>query len=82
MQAVVVREFGQIESLLMEERPDPVPGRDEVLVDIRAVAANFVDLLVISGRYQFLPAETLYPGQAAGRRRDTTGHRCRRVARR
>ena len=81
MQAVVVREFGQIESLLMEERPDPVPGRDEVLVDIRAVAANFVDLLVISGRYQFLP-ETPLPREAAGRRRDTTGHRCRRVARR
>ncbi len=63
MQAVVVREFGQIESLLMEERPDPVPGRDEVLVDIRAVAANFVDLLVISGRYQFLPERPFTPGK-------------------
>jgi NADPH:quinone reductase len=63
MQAVVVREFGQIESLLMEERPDPVPGPDEVLVEIKATAANFVDLLVISGRYQFLPATPFTPGK-------------------
>jgi NADPH2:quinone reductase len=63
MQAVVVREFGQIESLLMEERPDPVPGPEEVLVEIKATAANFVDLLVISGRYQFLPATPFTPGK-------------------
>jgi NADPH2:quinone reductase len=63
MQAVMVREFGQIESLLMEERPDPVPAPDEVLVEIRAIAANFVDLLVISGRYQFLPERPFTPGK-------------------
>ena len=63
MQAVVVRKFGQIESLLIEELPDPVPGPDEVLVEIRATAANFVDLLVISGRYQFLPETPFTPGK-------------------
>jgi NADPH:quinone reductase len=63
MQAVVVREFGEIASLSMEERPDPVPGPDEVLIEIRAIAANFVDLLVISGRYQFLPERPFTPGK-------------------
>jgi NADPH2:quinone reductase len=43
--------------------PDPVPGPGEVLVDIAATAANYVDLLVIGGKYQFLPQRPFVPGK-------------------
>jgi NADPH2:quinone reductase len=63
MRAVVIREFGPVENLSMGDLPDPSPGPDEVLVEIRATAANFVDLLVVTGRYQFLPPRPFAPGK-------------------
>jgi len=63
MRAVNIREFGQIEDLVIETLPDPVASAGEVLVDIQATAANFVDLLVISGKYQFLPPRPFVPGK-------------------
>ncbi|HVY58593.1 MAG TPA: NADPH:quinone oxidoreductase family protein [Xanthobacteraceae bacterium] len=63
MRAVVVREFGPIESASLGELPDPVPGPGEVLVDVRATAVNYVDLLVIGGKYQFLPERPFAPGK-------------------
>lgn len=63
MHAVQVHEFGPPRSLRFEEVADPVPGPREVLVDVRAAAVNFVDLLVISGRYQFLPPCPFTPGK-------------------
>lgn len=63
MQAVVVREFGGTDAVLVEERPDPVPGPGEVLVRVGAVAVNFVDTLVIGGTYQFLPERPFTPGK-------------------
>ncbi len=53
MRAVVVRAFGSIDGLAVGELPEPVAGPGQVLVDVRATAANFVDLLVIGGKYQF-----------------------------
>ena len=44
------------------EFPDPVPGPDEILLRV-VVAANFVDLLVIGGKYQFLPELPFVPGK-------------------
>ncbi|MFC0388511.1 NADPH:quinone oxidoreductase family protein [Muricoccus vinaceus] len=63
MQAAVVREFGPIDNVAVEERPDPVPGPGEVLVRVGAVAVNFVDTLVIGGTYQFLPDRPFTPGK-------------------
>jgi NADPH:quinone reductase len=51
MQAVVVRDFGGPEQLLLEEWPDPRPGPDEVVVSVAAVGVNRADLLARSGRY-------------------------------
>ena len=47
MRAIVANDIGPPEDLIIEELPDPVPGPGEVLVDIRAAAVNFPDLLVI-----------------------------------
>jgi len=63
MRAVVVREFGEPASLAIENIVPPVIGPDEVLVDVKAVSVNFVDLLVIGGTYQFLPPRPFTPGK-------------------
>ena len=63
MRAVVVHEFGSPDSLKIEEVPAPEPGSDEVLIEVGAVCANFVDLLVIDGSYQFLPPRPFTPGK-------------------
>lgn len=63
MQAVVVREFGPIEDLTLGELPQPKPGANEVLIRVHATAVNFVDLLVIAGKYQFLPERPFAPGK-------------------
>lgn len=68
MRAVVVREFGAPESLSIEQFAAPRPGPDDVLVEVKAVGVNFVDLLVIGGTYQFLPPRPFTPGKLpAGR---------------
>ena len=63
MRAVVVREFGEPRSLTIETVADPRPGAGEILIDVRATAVNFVDLLVIGGKYQFLPPRPFTPGK-------------------
>lgn len=39
----------------MTELPDPVPESDEYLIEIRAAATNFFDVLQIAGKYQSQP---------------------------
>jgi NADPH:quinone reductase len=51
MRAVVVREFGGPEQLLTEERPDPSPGPDEVVLKIAAAGVNRADVLARAGQY-------------------------------
>jgi NADPH2:quinone reductase len=63
VRAVVVREYGPIENVAVGELPEPMLGPGRVLVEVRAVAANFVDLLVIAGKYQFKPAVPFAPGK-------------------
>ena len=63
MKALVVKQFGAPETLVIEERPTPVPGADEVLVDVHAAGINFPDLMVIAGTYQILPPLPFIPGK-------------------
>lgn len=49
MKAVVVREHGGLEALRFEELPDPSPGPGEVVVEVRAVGLNHLDLWVRRG---------------------------------
>jgi NADPH:quinone reductase len=63
MRAVVVREFGGIEAASLGELPKPVPKDNEVLVAVRATAVNFVDLVMMSGTYQFRPELPFVPGK-------------------
>ncbi len=63
MKALVVKQFGELGALVVEERPAPVPGTGEVLVDVRAAGVNFPDLMVIAGTYQHLPPLPFIPGK-------------------
>lgn len=65
MKAVLVSEFAPFEQAVLAEVADPVPGRGEVLVDVRAAEANYPDILVIEGRYQVKPPLPFSPGKAA-----------------
>jgi len=63
LQALIVREHGPLENLLLEEVPDPAPGPGQVLIDVHAASINFPDLLVIGGTYQVLPPRPFSPGK-------------------
>lgn len=49
MKAVVVREHGDAEKLILEDLPEPQPGPGEVVVAVRACALNHLDLWMRRG---------------------------------
>ena len=53
MKAVVFHEFGGLDTLKLEEVPDPAPGPGEVLVDIAASALNHLDVDIREGVSRF-----------------------------
>ncbi|MDX1375755.1 MAG: NADPH:quinone oxidoreductase family protein [Burkholderiales bacterium] len=63
MRAVVVHAHGDVRSPRVEEVPDPAPGAAEVVIGARAIGVNYPDLLVIQGKYQFLPPKPFSPGK-------------------
>ena len=62
MRKLVVEVLGSLDDLVVVEGPDLVPGPGEVVVDVRAAGVNFVDGLIVQGRYQFTPALPHTPG--------------------
>jgi NADPH:quinone reductase len=60
---MLVKQFGALEQMSLEDLPTPVPGQGEVLIDARAIGVNFPDLLVIEGTYQILPELPFSPGK-------------------
>ncbi|WLA53869.1 NADPH:quinone oxidoreductase family protein [Bradyrhizobium diazoefficiens] len=67
VRAVVCREFGAPESLLLEEFPSRALKPGEVRVAIRAAGLNFPDVLMAAGEYQLKPELPFTPGmEAAG----------------
>ena len=65
MRAVLCTEYGSHENLVVSDVPDPVPGPDEVLIEVHSASLNFPDLLVIQGLYQFKPEPPFVPGAEA-----------------
>ena len=53
MKAVVFHEFGGLDTLQLEEVPDPTPGPGEVLIDIGASALNHLDVDIREGISRF-----------------------------
>ena len=62
MRAVVCKEFGPPDKLVVEDVPDPEAGRGQVVIDVHACAVNFPDVLIIQDKYQFKPGLPFSPG--------------------
>src|ERR1051325_8582056 len=68
MKAVVCQAFGGPEVVAWAEVPaPPPPGPGEVQVKITARGVQYVDVLMLAGKYQFRPEPPFIPGnEAAG----------------
>jgi NADPH2:quinone reductase len=68
MRAVVCEAFGGPEVLALRDLPDPPPpGPGEVQVRMTARGVQYVDVLMLAGKYQFRPEPPFIPGnEAAG----------------
>ena len=62
MRALLSKAPGGPETLTLEEVSDPVAGRGQVLVSVRACAINYPDVLIIEDKYQFKPTRPFAPG--------------------
>jgi NADPH:quinone reductase len=63
MKAVVCEAFGGPEVLVLREEPDPPPpGPGELQVRIEARGVQYVDVLMLAGKYQFRPEPPFIPG--------------------
>ena len=62
MRAVVCREFGPLDTLVVEDRPEPEATEGMVVIDVAAAGVNFVDGLICQGRYQLKPPTPFVPG--------------------
>src|SRR5256885_1120664 len=62
MKAVLCKQYGPPESLVIEELPAQKPGPGEVVVAVKAASVNFPDVLIIQNKYQFKPPLPFSPG--------------------
>src|SRR5262245_54860500 len=66
MKAMVCEAFGGPETLALREVPDPPPpGPGEIQVRIAARGVQYVDVLMLAGKYQFRPDPPFIPGNDA-----------------
>ncbi len=79
MRALIVREFGPLDSHRIEEIPAPTLKDDEVLIDVRAIGLNFPDTLMVQGKYQTRPDRPFVPGRDAAGVVAAVGAKVRRV---
>ena len=62
VRAVICKELGPPESLVVEELPEPDVGKGQVRIGVKAAGVNFPDTLLIQGKYQFKPSGAFSPG--------------------
>ncbi|MFL5653738.1 MAG: NADPH:quinone oxidoreductase family protein [Ktedonobacteraceae bacterium] len=62
MKAVLCKEYGPPESLVLEDVEPLKPGTGQVVISVKACGVNFPDTLIIQGKYQFKPPMPFAPG--------------------
>lgn len=65
MRALVCREFGPPERLVIDNVDDPVPAAGQVVIDVHAAGINFPDILIFAGKYQVRMEPPFIPGYEA-----------------
>ena len=69
MRQIVTTGNGDIDVLKVQEKPDPTPRDDEVVIRVRAAGLNFADILARQGLYPDSTAEAVCDGIRGQRRR-------------
>lgn len=77
MKAWVVREWCKPDEMSFEEVPLPEPGPGQVRVKVGAAALNFLDTLMIEGKYQVKPPFPFTPGVEIAGVVDAVGEGCK-----
>jgi NADPH:quinone reductase len=62
MRAIRCNQYGPPDSLTLEDLPDLTPGPGQVVIDVKAAAVNFPDVLIIENKYQVKPPLPFTPG--------------------
>jgi len=62
MRAAVCENFGPVDQLQVKEIPDPIPGENDVIIDVAYAGINFPDTLMVQGLYQHKPKLPFVPG--------------------
>ncbi len=62
MRAILCKDYGPPETLVLEDVPSPTPAAGQILLETHAAAVNFPDVLIIENKYQFKPPLPFSPG--------------------
>ena len=62
MRAILCKELGPADKLVIEDVPSPQVSGDGVKVKVKAAGLNFPDTLIIEGKYQIKPELPFSPG--------------------
>ena len=62
MKAMLCKEYGPPEKLVLSDVPEPHAGPGQIVVQVKACGVNFPDVLIIENKYQFKPALPFAPG--------------------
>ncbi|HEY8615406.1 NADPH:quinone oxidoreductase family protein [Phenylobacterium sp.] len=62
MKALLSKEVGGPDSLVLEDMPSPEAKPGFAVVEVKAIGVNFPDVLIIEDKYQFKPQRPFSPG--------------------
>ncbi len=79
MKALVCKTWGLPDTLVVEERSDPVPAPGQAVVRVHAAGVNFPDALLIQNKYQFTPTLPFVPGSECAGVVESVGEGVKRV---
>jgi NADPH2:quinone reductase len=62
MKALMSKEVGGPETLVLEDLPSPKPKPGFAVISVKAIGVNYPDVLIIEDKYQFKPQRPFAPG--------------------
>jgi NADPH2:quinone reductase len=62
MKAILCKEYGPPETLVLSDLPSPRAGPGQIVITIKVCAVNFPDVLIIENKHPFKPALPFAPG--------------------